>query len=63
MVERHGLAQIARDVEVEPSLYAADFARLAATPGVVDHGLFPPALVTDLIVGRGSEAEHTGLAG
>jgi ribose 5-phosphate isomerase A len=26
-------------------------ARLAATPGVVDHGLFPPALVTDVIVG------------
>jgi ribose 5-phosphate isomerase A len=26
-------------------------ARLASTPGVVDHGLFPPALVTDVIVG------------
>jgi len=26
-------------------------ARLSATPGVVEHGLFPPALVTDVIVG------------
>ncbi len=26
-------------------------ARLAAMPGVVDHGLFPPAMVSDLIVG------------
>ena len=27
-------------------------ARLAATPGVVDHGIFEPALVGDVIVGR-----------
>ncbi len=27
-------------------------ARLSATPGVVDHGLFPPELVADVIVGR-----------
>jgi ribose 5-phosphate isomerase A len=26
-------------------------ARLSATPGVVDHGLFPPSLVSDVIVG------------
>jgi ribose 5-phosphate isomerase A len=26
--------------------------RLAATPGVVDHGLFPPELVADVIVGE-----------
>jgi ribose 5-phosphate isomerase A len=26
--------------------------RLAATPGVVEHGLFPPELVADVIVGR-----------
>jgi ribose 5-phosphate isomerase A len=32
----------------EPSELAA---RLAATPGVVEHGLFPPSLVTDVIVG------------
>jgi ribose 5-phosphate isomerase A len=30
---------------------AALAARLAATPGVVEHGLFPPSLVTDVIVG------------
>jgi ribose 5-phosphate isomerase A len=39
-------------------------ARLAATPGVVDHGLFPPGLVSDVIVartGNGGETtvEHT----
>jgi ribose 5-phosphate isomerase A len=33
-------------------------ARLSATPGVVDHGLFPPALVSDLLVGRGDEVER-----
>ena len=33
-------------------------ARLSATVGVVEHGLFPPALVSDVIVGRGDEAEH-----
>jgi ribose 5-phosphate isomerase A len=33
-------------------------ARLAATPGVVDHGLFDAALVSDVIIGRGSTAER-----
>jgi ribose 5-phosphate isomerase A len=33
-------------------------ARLSATVGVVEHGLFPPALVSDVIVGRADEAEH-----
>jgi ribose 5-phosphate isomerase A len=32
-------------------------ARLAATPGVVEHGLFPPELVTDVLVGRGEQAQ------
>ncbi|MGH9055288.1 MAG: ribose 5-phosphate isomerase A [Acidimicrobiales bacterium] len=32
--------------------------RLAGTAGVVGHGLFPPAMVSDVIVGRGSRAEH-----
>jgi ribose 5-phosphate isomerase A len=32
-------------------------ARLAAIPGVVEHGLFPPELVSDVIVGRGDAAE------
>jgi ribose 5-phosphate isomerase A len=26
-------------------------ARLAATPGVVDHGLFPPEMVTEVLIG------------
>jgi ribose 5-phosphate isomerase A len=33
-------------------------ARLGAVPGVIGHGLFPPALVTDVIIGRGDEVEH-----
>jgi ribose 5-phosphate isomerase A len=33
--------------------------RLSATAGVVDHGLFSPALVSDVLVGRGDEVEHT----
>jgi ribose 5-phosphate isomerase A len=32
--------------------------RLAATPGVVEHGLFPPAMVTEILVGRGNEVER-----
>ncbi len=34
---------------------AALAARLAGTPGVVEHGLFPPALVGEILVGRGSD--------
>lgn len=33
-------------------------ARLAATPGVVEHGLFPPELVSEILVGRGDAAER-----
>jgi ribose 5-phosphate isomerase A len=33
-------------------------ARLDAVPGVVGHGLFPPALVSDVLVCRGDEVEH-----
>ena len=40
----------------DPILLAA---RLSATPGVVDHGLFPPGLVADVLVARGDEVEHT----
>ena len=32
-------------------------ARLAATPGVVEHGLFPPALVSEVLIARGGEVE------
>jgi ribose 5-phosphate isomerase A len=37
---------------------AALAARLSATPGVVDHGLFPPELVTDVLIGRGESIER-----
>jgi ribose 5-phosphate isomerase A len=37
---------------------AALAARLSATPGVVDHGLFPPALTSDVLVARGEEIER-----
>jgi ribose 5-phosphate isomerase A len=40
---------------------AAAAARLAATPGVVDHGLFPPELVSDVLVARGDQVEHRRL--
>ena len=36
-------------------------ARLAGTPGVVDHGLFAPALVSDVLLARGEEVEHRRL--
>jgi ribose 5-phosphate isomerase A len=38
----------------DPAVLAA---RLSATPGVVDHGLFPPSMVTTVIVGRGDTAD------
>jgi ribose 5-phosphate isomerase A len=33
--------------------------RLTATPGVIDHGLFPASLVTDLVVARDGHVDHT----
>jgi len=32
-------------------------ARLSATVGVVEHGLFPSAMVSDVVVGRGEQVE------
>ena len=32
--------------------------RLSATAGVVEHGLFPPELVTDVVVAHGEQVEH-----
>lgn len=32
--------------------------RLATVPGVVEHGLFPPSLVSEVLVGRGTEVER-----
>lgn len=31
---------------------------LSATPGVVEHGLFPPAMVAEVLVGRGGDVER-----
>ena len=41
---------------------AAVAARLSATPGVVDHGLFGPELVSEVLVGRGEVAQLLELA-
>jgi ribose 5-phosphate isomerase A len=35
--------------------------RLAATPGVVEHGLFPPEMVATVLIGRGESVERTDL--
>jgi ribose 5-phosphate isomerase A len=37
---------------------AALAARIAATPGVVEHGLFSPDLVSEILVGRGDRVER-----
>ena len=34
---------------------------LSATPGVVEHGLFPPELVHDVFIARGADVEHRTL--
>ena len=41
---------------------AALAARLEADPGVAAHGLFPAAMVSDLLVGRGDSVEHLTLS-
>jgi ribose 5-phosphate isomerase A len=33
-------------------------ARLSAQPGVIEHGLFPPAMVAEILIGRGNSAER-----
>ncbi|HVB92741.1 MAG TPA: ribose 5-phosphate isomerase A [Acidimicrobiales bacterium] len=38
-------------------------ARLEATPGVVEHGLFPPEMVATILVGRGESVERIEMAG
>jgi ribose 5-phosphate isomerase A len=37
---------------------AALAARLDAIPGVIEHGLFPAAMVSDVLVARGEDVEH-----
>ena len=39
----------------DPAVLAS---RLSATAGVVEHGLFPPELVSEVLVGRGGRVEH-----
>ncbi len=39
----------------EPAALAA---HLTALPGVVEHGLFPAAMVSDVLIARGTEVEH-----
>jgi ribose 5-phosphate isomerase A len=31
---------------------------LSSVPGVVDHGLFPPSMVSDVLIARGDSVEH-----
>lgn len=38
-------------------------ARLAATPGVVEHGLFPPVLVSEVLVATGDRVERLSPGG
>jgi ribose 5-phosphate isomerase A len=40
---------------------AALAARLSAVPGVIEHGLFPAAMVSEVIIGRGESAERLRL--
>jgi ribose 5-phosphate isomerase A len=42
----------------DPAIVAAF---LSATPGLVDHGLFPPAMVADVFIARGEDVEHRTL--
>jgi ribose 5-phosphate isomerase A len=37
-------------------------ARLSTTPGVVDHGLFPAQMVSDVLIGRGDEVDRLTIA-
>ena len=37
-------------------------AMLAAVPGVVDHGLFPASMVTDVLIANGRDVEHRVIA-
>lgn len=40
---------------------AALAARFDATPGVCGHGIFPPAITSDVLLARGTEVEHRRL--
>jgi ribose 5-phosphate isomerase A len=49
------------DVEVSVEDPAALAARLEATPGLIAHGLFPPSLVSEVLLGRGESIERLRL--
>jgi ribose 5-phosphate isomerase A len=44
----------------DPEVLAAE---LSAAVGVVEHGLFPGSMVTDVLVGRGDDVEHRVVSG
>ncbi len=46
------------ELDGEPCQPAPLAARLSSAVGVVDHGLFPPELTTDVLIARGTEVEH-----
>jgi len=46
------------DLCTQIGITASVAAKLSATPGVVDHGLFGPELVSDVLIAHGSEIEH-----
>jgi ribose 5-phosphate isomerase A len=46
------------DYEGEVGDPAALAERFAAIPGIVEHGLFPAALVSDVVIARGDEVER-----
>ncbi len=39
----------------DPAEFADELSRM---PGVIEHGLFPAAMIADVIVGRGEQSEH-----
>ena len=49
------------DYEGEIGAPAELAARLSATPGIVEHGLFPPSMVSVILVARGAEVERIDL--
>jgi ribose 5-phosphate isomerase A len=51
------------DLHEEVADVAALAARLSATPGVVDHGLFPASMVDEVLVGLGEEVERRVVGG
>jgi ribose 5-phosphate isomerase A len=51
----HGVLGFWRGDLADPSAAAAF---LSSTPGLIDHGLFPPSLVSDVLVARGETVEH-----